>query len=46
MMKKLFFLIAMVALSLSSFAQSAPNRLIVTMKNIDKSALFIGVLWR
>ena len=35
MMKKLFFLIAMVALSLSSFAQSAPNRLIVTMKNGD-----------
>lgn len=35
MMKKLFFLIAMVALSLSSFAQSTPNRLIVTMKNGD-----------
>jgi len=35
MMKKFFFLIAMVALSLSCFAQTAPNRLIVTMKNGD-----------
>lgn len=35
MMKKLFFLISLVALSLSSYAQSTPNRLIVTMKNGD-----------
>lgn len=35
MMKKLFLLISLVALSLSSYAQSTPNRLIVTMKNGD-----------
>ena len=35
MMKKFFTLIALVALSITSFAQTTPNRLIVTMKNGD-----------
>lgn len=35
MMKKFFLLIALVALSLAGYAQSTPNRLIVTMKNGD-----------
>ena len=32
-MKKFFFMIAMVALSIAAFAQPTPNRLVVTMKN-------------
>jgi len=35
MMKKIYTLIAMLAVSISCFAQSTPNRLIVTMKNGD-----------
>lgn len=34
-MKKFFLMIAMVALGLASYAQSVPNRLVVTMKNGD-----------
>ena len=35
MMKKFFTLIALVAFTLAGYAQSTPNRLIVTMKNGD-----------
>ena len=35
MMKKFFLMIAVVALGISAMAQTAPNRLIVTMKNGD-----------
>lgn len=34
-MKKFFFMIAMVALSIAAVAQPTPNRLVVTMKNGD-----------
>ena len=35
MMKKFFTLIALVAFTIASYAQTTPNRLIVTMKNGD-----------
>lgn len=35
MMKKFFLLIALIAMGLASYAQSTPNRLVVTMKNGD-----------
>jgi len=35
MMKQFFTLIALVALSITSYAQTTPNRLVVTMKNGD-----------
>ncbi|MBQ2164748.1 MAG: hypothetical protein II445_09625, partial [Muribaculaceae bacterium] len=35
MMKKFFLLIALITMGLASYAQSTPNRLVVTMKNGD-----------
>jgi uncharacterized protein (TIGR02145 family) len=41
-MKKFFTLIALAALSIAAFAQSTPNRLVVTMKNGDVTAYNIA----